>query len=204
MGIGISNALFAASAKVQLAAGPVEGVVKEAELVENSVAGVEAIAGWVVAGVWSRSKPGSASRPRSCWGGPRAGGEWRRGRGQAEVAEDGIDGLGSGDEGDDAHVGAAVGAEQGEDLVDAGEEAGPAGAGGGALRQVGRGGSGRFGLGSVGRVGQGVVARAGDGVGRRLAVVATEGDDTFAQARIGCKDAVVAMAVDAGEGGRAQ
>ena len=57
---------------------------------------------------------------------------------QAEVGEDGVDGLGGGDEGEDAHLGAAAGAEQREDLVDAGEEAGPAGAGGGALRRVRR------------------------------------------------------------------
>ena len=35
-------------------------------------------------------------------------GEGRRGGGQAEVAEDCSDGLGGGDEGEDAHVGAAV------------------------------------------------------------------------------------------------
>ena len=61
---------------------------------------------------------------------------WRGGR-QAEVCEDGVDGLGGGDEGEDTHVGAAVGAGEGKDLVDAGEEAGPAGAGGGALRESG-------------------------------------------------------------------
>jgi hypothetical protein len=44
-----------------------------------------------------------------------------------EAAEDGADGLGVGEEGEDAHVRSAVGASEGEDLVDAGEEAGPAG-----------------------------------------------------------------------------
>jgi len=44
------------------------------------------------------------------------------------VAEDGAGGWVVGKEGEDAHVGAAVGAEEGEDLVDAGEEASPAGA----------------------------------------------------------------------------
>jgi hypothetical protein len=69
--------------------------------------------------------------------GQSAGGsERRRAGGQTEVGEDGIDGLGGGDEGEDAHVGAAVEAGEGEDLVDAGEEAGPAGAGGGAVRRV--------------------------------------------------------------------
>ena len=70
------------------------------------------------------------------------GGEGRRSGGQAEVAENGVNGLGGGDEGEDAHVGAAVGAGEGEDLVDAGEEAGPARAGGGGrpgVRQVGAG-----------------------------------------------------------------
>lgn len=49
---------------------------------------------------------------RTAWG--RDG---RRGRWQAEVAEDGVGGLGCGDEGADAHVGTAVGAAQGGNLV---------------------------------------------------------------------------------------
>jgi hypothetical protein len=56
------------------------------------------------------------------------------------VGEDGVDGFCGGDAGEDAHVGAAVGTGEGEDLIDAGKEASPAGAGGGALqgvRQVG-------------------------------------------------------------------
>jgi hypothetical protein len=74
-------------------------------------------------------------------------------------------GSGVGEEGEDAHVRSAVGASEGEDLVDAGDEAGPAGAGGvagegggGVLLEV-RGwlvtrSSGRaiFGLGRVGIV----------------------------------------------------
>jgi hypothetical protein len=68
----------------------------------------------------------------------RGGG--RRGSGQAEVGEDGVDGFCGGDEGEDAHVAAAAGAGEGEYLVDAGEEASPAGAGGGALRGVRQGG----------------------------------------------------------------
>jgi hypothetical protein len=51
------------------------------------------------------------------------------------VAEDDVDGLGRGAEGEDAHLGAAAGAEQREGLVDAGGEA-PAGAGGDPLRRV--------------------------------------------------------------------
>jgi hypothetical protein len=122
------------------------------------------------------------------------GGEGRRGGGQAEVGEDGVDGFSGGDEGEDAHVGAAVGAGEGEDLVDAGEEASPAGAGGGALRcvrQVGGGGV----SGSLGSMRPAVcdAVRAG---GRR--VVTAEVDDLLAQARVRCEDAVVAVAMDAG------
>jgi hypothetical protein len=72
----------------------------------------------------------------SGWGGPRGGGEGRSGGGQGEVGEDGVRGLGGSDEGDDAPVGAAVGTGEGADLVDADEEASPAGAGGGAVRRV--------------------------------------------------------------------
>jgi hypothetical protein len=68
------------------------------------------------------SKPASASKPG------RAGADRGRVRGrwgsrQAEVAEDGVYGFGCGDEGEDVHLGAAAGAEHGEDLVDAREEA---------------------------------------------------------------------------------
>jgi hypothetical protein len=102
--------------------------------------------------------------------------EGRRGGGQAEVGEDGVDGLGGGDEpersggrrrqGEDAHVGAAAGTGEGEDLVDAGEEAGPAGAGGGAL----------WGVGQVG-------ACRGRGGGRRRQLEGREGEDGAAVAR---------------------
>jgi hypothetical protein len=66
------------------------------------------------------------------------GGESRRGVRQVEAAEDGARGLGVGEEGEDAHVRSAVGESEGEDVVDAGEEAGPAGAGGGAGEGGGR------------------------------------------------------------------
>jgi hypothetical protein len=56
---------------------------------------------------------------------------WRGVR-ELEVAEDGARGPGVGEEGEDAHGGAALGAAEGEDLADAGEEMGPAGAGGAA------------------------------------------------------------------------
>ncbi|HUF31424.1 MAG TPA: hypothetical protein VMM77_12300, partial [Gemmatimonadaceae bacterium] len=85
---------------------------------------------------------------------------------------------------------------RGKTSVAAGEEACPAGAGGGALRgvrQVGDVGLGRAGLGRQ------VVARAADSrAARRLAVVAAEIDDPFAQPCVGCEDAVVAVAVNAG------
>jgi hypothetical protein len=121
------------------------------------------------------------------------GSERRRAGGQTEVGEDGIDGLGGGDEGEDAHVAAAAGAGEGEDLVDAGEEAGPAGAGGGAVRgvrQVGGADAGGSCCGS--RNGTAV------GVARRHDSVAAEGDYPLAQARVRCEDAVVAVAMDAG------
>ena len=65
---------------------------------------------------------------------------WRCG-GQTEVAEEGVNGLVRGEEGEDAHMGAAVGAVEGEDLLDAGEQTGPAGASGdvaGSLRRARR------------------------------------------------------------------
>jgi hypothetical protein len=116
------------------------------------------------------------------------GGEGRRGGGQAEVCEDGVRGFCGGDEGEDAHVGAAVGAGEGEDLLDAGEEASPAGAGGGALRGVVSG--------SVGIV-RLAACKAGRPA-RRNGVVAAEVDDPLTQAGVRCEDAVVTVAVDAG------
>ncbi len=56
----------------------------------------------------------------------RAGGREERGPvGQLEVEEDGGDDGRVGEEGEDAHGSAAGGAEEREDLVDAGEEDGP-------------------------------------------------------------------------------
>jgi hypothetical protein len=65
-------------------------------------------------------------------GAARGGGGSGWGVGQLEVAEDDADRFGVGEEGEDAHVRAAGGAAEWEDLVDAGKEAGPAGASGGA------------------------------------------------------------------------
>ena len=103
------------------------------------------------------------------------------------MAEDGVDGLGCGDEGEDAHLGAAAGAEQWEDLVDAGEEARPAGAGSSPLRRVRRVGRGALDLRSAGDVGLAVAPRVGGGVDRHLAAVAVQGDDVFAQAPLGAR-----------------
>jgi hypothetical protein len=122
-----------------------------------------------------------------------SGGEGRRGGGQAEVGEDGVDGFCGGDEGEDAHVGAAAGTGEGEDLVDSGEETSPAGAGGGTLRGVRQVGVCR------GRAGPGRQV-IGCGVGqltRRFGVVAAGMDHVRAQARFRGEDAVVAVAVDA-------
>jgi hypothetical protein len=54
-----------------------------------------------------------------------SGGDTGRPMGQIEVEEDALDGGGEGDEGDDAHLTAAGGAEEREHLVDAGQELGP-------------------------------------------------------------------------------
>jgi hypothetical protein len=119
------------------------------------------------------------------------GGEGRRGSGQAEVGEDGVDGFSGSAEGEDAHVGAAVGAGEGEELVDAGEEASPAGAGGGALRGVRQvGGGGVQGGASIVRL---TACQAADVGG----VVAAEVDHLLTQARGRGKDTVVAVAMDA-------
>ena len=126
------------------------------------------------------------------------GREGRRCGGQAEVAEDEVHGLGSGNEGEDAHLGAAAGAAEREDLVDAGEQAGPAGAGGGALRRVRRVGRRRLSLRDSRGVGRTGVFRAGAGIDRQLVVVAAHGDDPGAECGVRREDAVVAVAVDAG------
>jgi hypothetical protein len=124
----------------------------------------------------------------------RSAGRGESGRGvrEVEAAEDGADGLGVGEEGEDAHVRSAVGAAEGEDLVDAGEESGPAGAGGGAGERP----SGtvvavrcRLGAGSFGRTSFGL-----GGVG----LVVAEGDDSGSKSCIGGEDAVIAVAVDPG------
>jgi hypothetical protein len=120
------------------------------------------------------------------------GGESRRGVRQVEVAEDGARGFGVGKEGENAHLGSAVGAAEREDLVDAGEELGPAGAGCGA------GESGGWVL--VGVCGCLVARsfwRALIEIGRG-GVVAAEGDDPAPEARVGGEDAVVPVAVEPG------
>jgi hypothetical protein len=111
---------------------------------------------------------------------------------QVEVAEDGADSPRVGEESEDAHVRYAIGASEGEDLVDAGEEAGPAGAGSVAGEGVG---------GVLLEVRAWLVprsfARAILGFGR-AALVAAEGDDPGPKPRIGGEDAMVAVAVDPG------
>jgi len=54
-----------------------------------------------------------------------SGGYAGRPMGQVEMEEDALYGGGEGDEGDDAHLTAADGAEEREHLVDAGQELGP-------------------------------------------------------------------------------
>src|SRR5690606_24534542 len=59
-----------------------------------------------------------------------AGGAERwHGGGKSEMAEDAGHDQGVRKEGEDAHLGAAVGAAEREDLIDAGEQSGPAGSG---------------------------------------------------------------------------
>ena len=122
------------------------------------------------------------------------GGEPRRGVGQVEVAEDGANGLGVGEEGEDAHVRAALGAAEGEDLVDAGEELGPAGAGAGAGE-----GCGGLLVGLYGGLLAGSSRGAFFGIGR-AGVVAAEDDDRGPEPCVGGEDAVVSVAVDPGRG----
>jgi hypothetical protein len=71
------------------------------------------------------------------------GGPWGGG-GKSQVAEDAGHGEGIGQEGENAHLGAAVGAAQREDLLDATGKARPTGAGGapGRGRRVGIGSGG--------------------------------------------------------------
>ena len=96
-----------------------------------------------------------------------------------------MNGFGLGEKGEDAHGGAAVGALEGEDLVDAREETGPARACGdvlGSLRDARR------------RTVRGLAA---------VAIGAVQGHDAGPETRIGGEDAVVAVAVDAGRGDEA-
>jgi hypothetical protein len=114
--------------------------------------------------------------------------------GQVEVAEDGACGFGVGDESENAHVRPALGAAEGEDLVDAGEDLGPAGAGGGGERHSG------IVVAVRGLLGAGTFGRTSFGLG---GVVAAEGDDPGPEPCVGSLHAVVAVAVDAGWGDQA-
>ncbi len=107
------------------------------------------------------------------------GGQRWRGGGKSEVAEDAGHGEGIGQEGEDAHLATAVGADEREDLVDSSEKPGPTGAGGapGRGRRVG-----------VGSSGQSWGVRDDS----------AQGSDTFAQTGVGSEDAMVAVPVDAG------
>jgi hypothetical protein len=90
---------------------------------------------------------------------------------QVEAAEDSAGGPGVGEESEDAHVRSAVGAAEGEDLVDAGAEAGSAGAG----RVAGEGGGGVL-MDVCGCLVTRSSGRAIFGFGR-VGIVAGEGDD---------------------------
>lgn len=110
------------------------------------------------------------------------------------MTENGADGLRVGEEGEDTHVGAALGAAEREDLVDTAEELGPAGAGGSTGEGHGRLVVDVFpSLLTVGFVCGGTV-------------VVAEGEDLGPEPRVGGQDAVIAVAVypgrrdEAGEG----
>ena len=109
-----------------------------------------------------------------------------RGVGKLQVAENGAGGPGIGEEGEDAHGGAALGAAEGEDLIDAGQKLGPAGAGGGAYEGGG---------GVVVNVGRRLLVR--DIGGLYVQPHAFEGYDVGTEPRVGSQDAVVAVSVDA-------
>ena len=123
------------------------------------------------------------------------------------MAEDGHDGGRVGEEGQDAHLGAAAGAAEGRDLVDAGDEARPAGASGaaGGVRGSGRGGIRRTGSGGRPAFDSGGLLRHGSAeIG--CALLEREGSRVLPGQRhhaapevgIGRENAVVAMTVDAG------
>jgi len=115
-----------------------------------------------------------------------SGSERRRPVGDVEVEEDGGDDGWVGEEGEDSHGAAAGRAEERQDLVDTGEEHGPADARGTGsprrLVQRARSERGGLGVGEAGRLGRG----------------SADGDDGGAEARMGCQHAVVAVAVHAG------
>jgi len=104
---------------------------------------------------------------------------------ELEMAEDGAYGRGVGEEGEDAHRRAALGAAEGEDLVDVCEELGPAGTSGGTGETVG-----------------GVLVGGGcfnaAGFGGFDTHLASQGDDVGPEPGVGGQDAVVAVAVDPG------
>jgi hypothetical protein len=108
--------------------------------------------------------------------------------GEAEVAEDALDDLGLGEEGEDAQGAVASGAAEGIELVDASEELGPADAGGGG----GAGGAG-------GALGGGRQGGGLEGVDLlELLVGPSVANDVGAQACVGRENAVVAVAMGAG------
>jgi len=109
--------------------------------------------------------------------------------GKVEVNEDGGDNRWVGEKGEDVHGAAAGGAEERQDLIDPGEEHGPADArrAGGARKFVQSAGGERDWLGGL-----------GVGETRRLSRNSADGDDRGAQTGMGRQDTVVAVAVHAG------
>jgi hypothetical protein len=104
------------------------------------------------------------------------------------MAEDALDEVGLGEEGEDAQGAVATGAAQGVDLVDLREELGPADACEGGRAS-----------GAVTIVVGSWRGRGREGAeGFEFVVGPAEADDVGAQACVGRQDAVVAMAVGAG------
>lgn len=114
---------------------------------EGLIEGIEVGAGWCSALGFSFPLGCLVEIDLRLWR-SACGSEARRPVGEGEVSEDAFDDGGVGEEGEDAQVAVASGATQGIELVDAGQELGPAEAGGaggsrravGALAVGGRGG----------------------------------------------------------------
>jgi len=123
----------------------------------------------------------------------------RGGGGLADMGKDLCDGLGIGEERDEREGFLAGGTDQGEDLIDPGQEGGPPGGpGGGGIGWLRCWGLWRLGFGRGGRRSQG---KPGTGVlnGQGIVLVGASRNEG-SQRSVGGEDPVVAVAVDTGRG----